>query len=155
MRYVPNADHSLKGSDAIQSILAFYEMILADKPRPELTWTFGENGRIVAKSTSTIKSARVWQAKNADARDFRMETIGKAFQAKELSTSKDGSYVIEQADPEQGWTAYYIEADFSTGGSQDLKLSTAVRVLPERLPFEGIDLKTVRYEGEIKGLIGK
>ena len=155
MRYVPNADHSLRGSDAIQSILAFYGMILADKPRPELTWTFEDNGRIVAKSSTPIKSARVWQAKNPDARDFRLETIGQAFQATELSASADGSYRIEQTVPEKGWTAYFVEATFSTGGSQDLKLSTAVRVLPDRLPFEGIDLKSVRYEGEIKGLIGK
>ena len=155
MRYVPNADHSLKGSDAIQSILAFYELILADKPRPELTWTMEKDGGIVAKSPNPIKSARLWQATNPDARDFRVDTIGKGYQSTDLTAAPDGSFRAQVKEPAKGWTAAYIEVSFATGGTQDLKLSTAVRVLPDKLPFEGIDLKTVRYEGEIKGLIGK
>jgi PhoPQ-activated pathogenicity-related protein len=155
MRYVPNADHSLKGSDAIQSILAFYELILADKPRPELTWKFENDGSIVVKSPNPIKSAKLWQANNPEARDFRIDTIGKGFQSTELKPAADGTFTAKLTTPDKGWTASFVEVAFATGGTQDLKVSTGVRVLPDKLPFEGIDLKTVKYEGEIKGLIAK
>jgi PhoPQ-activated pathogenicity-related protein len=37
LRYVPNTDHSLKGSDAGDSILAFYHSIAAGQPRLKLS----------------------------------------------------------------------------------------------------------------------
>ena len=42
LRYVPNTDHSLKGSDALQSVAAFYASILTGTPRPQVTWKVGE-----------------------------------------------------------------------------------------------------------------
>ena len=47
LRYVPNTDHGVDSSiDAVTSIVAFYQMIIAGKPRPELTWTFEDDGSI-------------------------------------------------------------------------------------------------------------
>src|SRR5205085_12689155 len=40
LRYVPNTDHSLKGSDARESMLAFYHAIAAVQPRPKFSWSF-------------------------------------------------------------------------------------------------------------------
>ena len=37
LRYVANADHSLRDSDAQESIIAFYQLVLAGKPRPTRT----------------------------------------------------------------------------------------------------------------------
>ena len=36
LRYVPNTDHSLKNSDARQSLIAFYDAVLHNRPRAEV-----------------------------------------------------------------------------------------------------------------------
>ena len=46
LRYVPNTDHSLKGSDARESVLAFYHAIVAGQPRPKFSWSFAPDGVI-------------------------------------------------------------------------------------------------------------
>jgi PhoPQ-activated pathogenicity-related protein len=43
LRYVPNTDHSLKGSDARESLLAYYHAIVAGQPRPKFSWRFAPN----------------------------------------------------------------------------------------------------------------
>ncbi len=50
LRYVPNADHSLRDSDAMESIIAFYQTILAGSQRPKYSWTFESDGSIRVKS---------------------------------------------------------------------------------------------------------
>jgi hypothetical protein len=37
--------------------------------------------------------------------------------------------------PGRGWTAAFVELTFDVGGSVPLKLTTAVRVVPDTLPF--------------------
>ena len=46
IRYVPNARHNLGGSDARESLLAFYQSILANRPRPKFSWTKAADGSI-------------------------------------------------------------------------------------------------------------
>jgi PhoPQ-activated pathogenicity-related protein len=55
LRYLPNTDHSLKGSyrDAAESALAFYQSILTNTPRPRFAWDFKQDGSIRVK-TETI-----------------------------------------------------------------------------------------------------
>ena len=50
LRYVPNTDHSLKGSDAPESAFAFYEAIAAGRARPKFSWSFEPDGSIVVKT---------------------------------------------------------------------------------------------------------
>jgi hypothetical protein len=38
--------------------------------------------------------------------------------------------------PAAGWTAFYIEMDYPSGGRYPLKVTTAVRVLPDTLPYD-------------------
>src|SRR5581483_12375694 len=78
LRYVPNADHSLRDSDAVESIVAFYQMVLDDKERPKYTWTFEKDGSIRVQTNTAPKEVRLWQASNPKARDLRLLTIGKA-----------------------------------------------------------------------------
>lgn len=146
IRYVPNADHGLKDTDAIQSIAAFYHLISTNKPRPEYAWTFEESGSI--RATSKTKPAQVmfWQAHNPDARDFRLKTIGPAFKGTELQSAADGAYVSPVPTDKPGWTASFIEFTYEVGSPFPLKVTTAVRITPDTLPFEGIDLTTAEYE---------
>lgn len=146
LRYVPNADHGLKGSDAIQSIAAFYHLISTGRPLPKYEWTFEDNGSIHATSMTPPKQVVFWQAHNPDGRDFRLKTIGAAFQGIELQPTTDGVYVSPVPKNKSGWTASFIEFTYDVGSLFPLKVTTAVRVTPDTLPFDGIDPATTEYE---------
>ncbi|MGE3780768.1 MAG: PhoPQ-activated pathogenicity-related family protein, partial [Pirellulaceae bacterium] len=149
MRYVPNADHSLRESDAVEGIIAFYQMIIAGRPRPEFIWTFESDQSIRVRSQTPPQRVLVWQAHNPKSRDFRKDTLGNAFTSQTLTAEADGSYVARVPTPERGWTAFFVELAYDAGGPLPLKVSTAVRVLPDKLPFAGIDPGKVRYEQEL------
>ena len=88
LRYVPNADHSLRDSDAVESITAFYQTILLDKPRPRYSWSFQPDGSIRVVTEDPAVAVNMWQATNPDARDFRLMTIGSAFQSTPLEPGR-------------------------------------------------------------------
>ena len=150
LRYVPNADHSLRGSDALESIAAFYQLVVLGKPRPKLFWTFEKDGSIRVRSEQKPQRVLLWQATNPKARDFRVDTIGKAYTSRELQRKPDGSYVGRVELPAKGWTAYFVEATFDTGTVFPLKLTTAVRVIPDTLPYADLDPAKVPYEATVR-----
>jgi PhoPQ-activated pathogenicity-related protein len=137
LRYVPNADHSLKGSDARESLLAYYEMILAGRPRPKFTWKFEGDGSIRVQTTDKPNQVNLWQATNPKKRDFRLETIGQAYTSTELTSASGGEYVGRVDRPKEGWTAFFIELVYDTGGKFPWKATTGVWVVPDTLPFKG------------------
>jgi PhoPQ-activated pathogenicity-related protein len=139
LRYVANADHSLRDSDARESIIAFYQLVLAGKPRPKYTWTFESDGSIRVKTPEKPKAVTLWQANNPKARDFRVKTIGKAYQSLALEDQGGGVFVGKIAPPENGWTAFFVELTFDVAQAFPLKMSTAVRILPDTLPFADLD----------------
>lgn len=146
LRYVPNADHSLRGSDALPSLIAFYQMVLNGKPRPEYSWTFEKDGSIHARTKTTPKQVNLWQATNPNARDFRLDTIGKAYTSRPLTDQGDGLFVGKIEPPAKGWTAFFVEFVFDSGTTSPLKVTTAVRVLPDVLPHKDIDPTKIPLE---------
>jgi len=137
LRYVPNADHGLSGSDAIESITAFYALILAGKDRPKLSWTNETDGSIRVTAEAAPDEVLLWQATNPEARDFRIETLGPKYTSTVLHDQGGGVFVGSVNKPARGWTAYYIELTFDAGVDIPLKLSTGVRVIPDVLPYKG------------------
>jgi PhoPQ-activated pathogenicity-related protein len=135
LRYVPNTDHSLKGSDAPESAFAFYEAIIAGRPRPKFTWSFDPDGSIQVKAETRPSAAALLQAANPVARDFRLEAIGPAYRRSALEERGDGVYIAKPPEPAQGWVAYFIELTFPGGGLYPFKFTTGVRVAPDVLPF--------------------
>ncbi|MBV8122389.1 MAG: PhoPQ-activated pathogenicity-related family protein [Alphaproteobacteria bacterium] len=137
LRYLPNTDHSLKGEyvDAAEGALTFYQSVLSDTPRPKFSWNFEDDGSIQIKTASRPAAVTLWQAHNPAARDFRLATIGGAYSSSNLTDQGDGLYVGKVAEPKQGWTAFFVEMSFPTGGPYSYKFSTGVRVVPDRLPF--------------------
>jgi PhoPQ-activated pathogenicity-related protein len=137
LRYIPNTDHSLKGSyrDAAESALAFYQSILVNTPRPRFVWKFEDDGSIQVSTETKPAAVKLWQAHNPNARDFRLGTIGRAYSSSILSDQGDGLYVAKAPEVDQGWTAYFVELTFPSAGSYPYKFTTAVRVAPDRLPF--------------------
>jgi PhoPQ-activated pathogenicity-related protein len=146
LRYVPNADHGLRDSDAQESIIAYYQLILAGKPRPKYSWTFDSDGSIRAKTSGAPKSVKLWRATNPKTRDFRLLTIGKAYESTDLADQGGGVYVGKINPPETGWTAFFVEMTFDVGQSFPLKVTTGVRVLPDTLPFADLDPAQAQLE---------
>jgi PhoPQ-activated pathogenicity-related protein len=146
LRYVPNSGHSLRDTDALESIVAFYQTVLKGTPRPKYSWTFEKDGSIRVQTATAPKQVNLWQANNPRTRDFRFPAIGKAYSSRTLEDRGDGVYIGKIDPPEQGWTAYFVELVFDAGVQFPLKLTTAVRVLPEKLPYAGIDPATAPLE---------
>ena len=135
LRYIPNADHSLRGSDARESMLAFYDAFLRGEPRPKFSWTFEANGDIRVTSKDKPSAVKLWQATNAEHRDFRLEAIGPAYHSSDLEDRGGGVWVAHVPAPEKGWSAYFVEMTFPGGGKHPFKFTTAVRVNPDTEPF--------------------
>jgi len=136
LRYVPNADHSLRGSDAQDSILAFYNSILTKTAMPKFTWEMAADGSIVVKTKDKPLEVNLWQATNAKARDFRLMTIGKVYQQSKLEAGADGSYVAKVAKPASGWTAFFVELVYPSGVNVPFKFTTQVGIMPDVLPHQ-------------------
>lgn len=149
LRYVPNADHGLKNTDAVQSIAAFYHMMAVGKELPVYDWSFEADGSIRVTSESKPTSVLVWRANNPKARDFRLQTIGSAFESKEVTANAKGDFVAPPPPAKEGWTASFVELTFDVGAPFPLKVTTGVQVVPDVLPFKDIDLTSVKYEPEI------
>jgi PhoPQ-activated pathogenicity-related protein len=134
VRYVPNADHGLRGSDALASVAAFYGSILTGTPRPEMTWETAANGRIRVRSKTPPTSVTAWQATNPAARDFRLETLGPAWQSTPLEPVSPGVWETIVTAPAGGWSAGLIEMRFASGSKYPFVLTSGVAVVPDRLP---------------------
>jgi len=73
VRYVPNTDHSLGGSDAVESLLVFFKSVVTGAPRPKFTWSVKDDCSIEVETTTKPTAVKLWQASNPETRDFRLE----------------------------------------------------------------------------------
>jgi PhoPQ-activated pathogenicity-related protein len=87
---------------------------------------------------------KLWQATNPEHRDFRLETLGAAYQVSDLEERSPGVYVAHVPKPDKGWTAYFVELTFPSGGKYPFKFTTAVRVIPDTEPFPAYQPKKVK-----------
>ncbi|BDC48334.1 hypothetical protein F183_A06500 [Bryobacterales bacterium F-183] len=131
LRYIPNADHSMNGSDALQSIIAFVDAAIKGNKPPEYDWKVEKNGDIVVKSKDKPTAVKVWMAKNPDARDFRVEKIGRVYKSEDLTESKPGEWIAKAPKLEKGYAAYFVELTYPSGTKHPFKFTTQVKVWPE------------------------
>jgi PhoPQ-activated pathogenicity-related protein len=144
LRYVPNAEHSLRGSDAWFSVLGWYNAIIYDKPIPSYDWKIEKDGMIRVKTSDQPSEVKLWQASNAGARDFRLSSIGAKWKSATLSETAPGEYVAKAPVTQMGWTAYMVELTFPSGlAAAPFKFTTGVKVMPDRYPAAG-----VKYPGK-------
>lgn len=137
LRYVPNGDHSLKNTDALETLVACYNAVLTKAPLPRFTWTSPGEGSLRVNATDRPAAVKVWQATNPNARDFRLETIGRAWTSTDLAPEPDGSYLANVSKPEKGWTAFVVELTYNSENSPaPFKFTTEVKVVPDMLPFK-------------------
>src|SRR5712692_8299894 len=135
LRYTPNAKHNLAGSDARESLLAYYQAILNGKARPQFSWKKEKDGALIVTVKGKPKEVNLWQATNAKARDFRVDTIGHAYTSTTLKEEKPGVYAARVSKPASGFTAFFVELVYDSGGKYPFKFTTEVSVVPDVLPF--------------------
>ena len=137
LRYVPNADHSLKGTDAFSSLATFYAAIIHHTPLPQFSWKPAKDGSLRVSVKDKPSGVALWQATNPDARDFRLETFGPQWEKTPLQANPAGEYVGKVPVPAKGWTAFFVELVFPNSGTGgDYKFTTPVRVVPDVLPYK-------------------
>ena len=141
LRYVPNAKHNLAGSDATESITAYYQSVLDGAKRPQFSWKKNPADGSIRVQLADGKPAQVnlWQAVNPKARDFRVDVIGKAYVSSPLKEASPGVYEARIPKPASGFAAFFVELVYPTSGKYPLKLTTEVSVVPDVLPFQWKD----------------
>ena len=92
LRYVPNGDHGLDGTDALETLVAFHTLMANGIKPPQYSWSVREDGSLVVLTQTPPREVRLWQAHNPEARDFRVETLGRAYTSTVLSPTAEGLY---------------------------------------------------------------
>jgi PhoPQ-activated pathogenicity-related protein len=136
LRYVPNADHSLRGSDALETLAACYDAILTGAKLPQFSWKMDETNAIRLTTRDAPLAVKLWQATNPNARDFRLETIGPAWKSSPLTAELEGVYLGKVPQPDKGWTAFLVEMTYPSSGPVPFKFTTGVQVVPDKRPFK-------------------
>lgn len=144
-RYIANADHSLETSpgnveDALMSLLGWYLGILYNQPRPHIEWAH-DNGQLLVTTDQTPALVRLWQAHNPDARDFRVTTIGRTWQAMPVAPVAPGRYAVTIPQHTTGWTAYFVDLIYPGVAGVPQTYSTAIFVNPDTLPYAVTDAR--------------
>jgi len=137
LRYVPNTDHGLKNCDARETLRAWHHAMLNQTALPVFSWKHGTEGTLTVQCDTQPKAAILWQANNPTARDFRLMTIGPAWQSIPLvglAANGKTEFSAQVPEPEKGWTAYMVELTYDLGAGVPLKLTTDVKVIPDVLP---------------------
>jgi PhoPQ-activated pathogenicity-related protein len=135
LRYVPNTEHSLRGSDAWTTLLACYSAVLHQDKLPQFSWTVSE-GAIRVQAQDKPTAVKLWQATNEKTRDFRIGTIHDAWKSTDLTESGSGAYVAQVEKPASGWTAFFVELTFPGNGAEPFKFTTDVKVVPDVHPYK-------------------
>lgn len=134
LRYVPNSGHGLDGTDALSSLAAFYFHIISKTPVPQYSWKFEGDSLVVHSETKPV-AVKYWSATNEEARDFRVDAVGKIWKDKKVKAEADGTYRVTLETPKKGWTAQMVELTFEGPGGTPLKFTTPIKVMPEKMPF--------------------
>lgn len=133
--YMPNTDHGLDPEQTGYNLLALYTALLNGTPRPQFDWTVEADESIIVQCVSTPSEVRLWRATAPAGRDFRLETLGPAWTDTLLTDQGGGIYVAQVPEPPAGWTAFFVELTFPSGGLFPYQFTTEVRVLPTWLPY--------------------
>lgn len=143
LRYVPNAEHSMAGTDAYFSLLAFYNTIISKAELPKYDWKIEADGSTTVQVKDKPTVVKLWQATNPGARDFRVTTIGTRWKSTELADEGNGKYTGKVPTPKHGFTAYMVELTYPSGiAAAPLKFTTGVKVLPDVEPFKDEPMPT-------------
>jgi len=104
----------LNGSDAREFRRRVLRTIVNNEPRPQMDWSFEKDGSIPRQDHHEAHAGSDVAGDNPKARDFRLDTIGKAYTSTVLDDKGGGVYIAKIDKPDPGWTAFFIEVTFPT-----------------------------------------
>jgi len=136
VRYVPNSNHGMGGTDVMDSVDAWYHAVVHNVTMPRYSWEVADDGTITVLSLDEPEQVLLWQAHNPNARNFMQPVIGRAYTSTELSEIEPGLYRVKLDPPDEGFTAYYIEMAYPSGIDAPLKFSSGVKVVPDVTDYE-------------------
>ena len=150
LRYIPNTDHSMSGSDVNESMATFLWLIANKKEVPSFDWNWESDSELkLSNYQGTISQINLFSAYNDSGRDFRMlrESDDSRFGRGPLWTKDTaykkgtelpilGEWSINSRDSDQSWQAHMVEVVFDVGFQYPFKLTTNVMILSDRRPFE-------------------
>lgn len=137
LRYVPNAGHSLEETDAPQSLIAFYNYTINNMQIPDFSWQADTTGFQLSFDPDHLPDQLLlWNAHNPEGRDFRLYVIDRIWLARNIDIPEDGNLFVEIESPEEGFTAWFVEATYNADSDIPFKQTTGVVVTPDRHPFE-------------------
>lgn len=158
IRYVPNAGHSMEGTDAALSLAAFHSHILNKQELPKFDWNVeGNRIEIELDRDRMPDQLHLWSAVNPEARDFRLYVIDRIWTSRIVSLPSgvdefnsvsssagreageriqfsDGILSVEM-EPGEGYKAWFVEGIFDLDSDTPLKVTTGVVVTPDTYPF--------------------
>jgi len=144
LRYIPNTGHNISGTDALESLIAFYSHIVEDQPLPKMEWEVDGNViRVETDPDNPPDEINLWSAGNSTARDFRLHIIYQSWNSDPVLLNDEGVYEITIPEPQQGYTVNFIEAVYNTDGLP-FKQTTGTLVLPDSYPFDPFMPETPR-----------
>lgn len=135
LRYVPNAGHGLKDSDAIQSLAAFYQAIVEDAVLPKFSWEKAGDESVKVTVVDRPRKVLLWQGHNPKARDFRIDVLGPVWKSTELTDQGGGVYIGKVDRPSEGFRAFMVELTYNSSFGREYKFTTPVYVTPDTEPF--------------------
>lgn len=134
LRYIPNVDHGMS-PEAYFNMASFYSAVLTNTPRPKYSWSKAEDGNLELRCETKPAKVLLWQATNPEARDFRLEKIGKAYTSSDAVEVEPGVYRTSIKAPEKGWTAFLLEVEFPNPSfPSPFKFTTGISILPDTYP---------------------
>ena len=136
VRHVPNSNHSMDGTDVLDSVDAWYHAIVHNVKMPRYSWNVDDDGVITVFSLDKPSQVLLWQAHNPESRNFTQAKLGKAYTSRPLTEVEMGVYQVKLDPPKQGYTAYYVEMHYPSGISKPFKFSTGIKVVPDVTDYE-------------------
>jgi len=131
LRYVPNSGHALRDTDAMDTVVMFYQGVLNGWKKPRFDVSYPDEGTIIVRTVERPKAVRLWQATNPEARDFRLNVLGNAWNSVVLKQDGQGRYAARVEKPDRGFTAFLMELTFESPGAHPWKFTTGTRVIPD------------------------
>jgi PhoPQ-activated pathogenicity-related protein len=138
-RIVPNTNHIMDGmlEEVLSGLVAWYQVQLHGVDKPNIEWHLAPSGELEVSSDQPPLVAKLWQATNPSARDFRHEIVGnQAWQNSLISADADGIYRVTVPAPSEGYTAYMVELTYPGVADIPQVYTTSVFITPDELPFE-------------------
>lgn len=138
-RIIPNTNHAFEGKleDMLMGLIAWYQVQLYGVDKPAIDWQLSESGELVVSSDQTPAVAKLWQATNSTARDFRYPIVGdSAWSDTIIAADSNGQFRVNVPTPAEGYTAFMVELTYPGMAGIPQIYTTSVFITPDEEPFE-------------------